>query len=121
MYSKDDINKLYREIAASIDISDDMFTAAVDEYESLGKWIDENTPQYQISIYPQGSFGLGTVVKPITDEDDYDLDIVCQFKEQYGLTAILRISVDAGMLSMRKFRTFIWMLFLHTQMQSLKG
>ena len=65
MYSKDDINKLYREIAASIDISDDMFTAAVDEYESLGKWIDENTPQYQISIYPQGSFGLGTVVKPI--------------------------------------------------------
>lgn len=66
MYSKDDINKLYREIAASIDISDDMFTAAVDEYESLGKWIDENTPQYQISIYPQGSFGLGTVVKPIT-------------------------------------------------------
>ena len=87
MYSKDDINKLYREIAASIDISDDMFTAAVDEYESLGKWIDENTPQYQISIYPQGSFGLGTVVKPITDEDDYDLDIVCQFKEQYGLTA----------------------------------
>ena len=87
MYSKDDINKLYREIAASIDISDDMFTAAVDEYESLGKWIDENTPQYQISIYPQGSFGLGTVVKPITDKDDYDLDIVCQFKEQYGLTA----------------------------------
>lgn len=44
MYSKDDINKLYREIAASIDISDDMFTAAVDEYESLGKWIDDSTP-----------------------------------------------------------------------------
>lgn len=28
MYSKDDINKLYLEIAASIDISDEMFTAA---------------------------------------------------------------------------------------------
>ena len=40
MYSKDDINKLYREIATSIDISDDMFTAAVGEYESLGKWRD---------------------------------------------------------------------------------
>ena len=87
MYSKDDINKLYREIATSIDISDDMFTAAVSEYESLGKWIDKNTPKYRISIFPQGSFGLGTVVKPITDADDYDLDLVCQFEEQYGLTA----------------------------------
>ncbi len=87
MYNKEDINKLYRDIATSIDISDDMFSAAVDEYMSLGKWIDENTPKYRISIYPQGSFGLGTVVKPITDDDDYDLDLVCQFEEQYGLTA----------------------------------
>ena len=87
MYSKDDINKLYRDIAISIDISDDMFQSAVDEYTSLGRWINKNTPEYQISIYPQGSFGLGTVIKPITDEDDYDLDLVCQFEEQYGLTA----------------------------------
>ena len=47
MYSKDDINKLYLEIAASIDISDEMFTAAVSEYESLGKWIDKNTPKHR--------------------------------------------------------------------------
>lgn len=51
MYNKEDINKLYRDIATSIDISDDMFSAAVDEYMSLGKWIDENTPKYRISIY----------------------------------------------------------------------
>ena len=50
MYNKEDINKLYRDIATSIDISDDMFSAAVDEYMSLGKWIDENTPKYRISI-----------------------------------------------------------------------
>lgn len=87
MYSKDDINKLYREIATNIDISDDMFQSAVNEYQALGKWIDENTPAYRISIYPQGSFGLGTVVKPISNADDYDLDIVCQFEERYSLTA----------------------------------
>ena len=28
----------------------------------------------------KGSFALGTVVRPITNADDYDLDIVCQFK-----------------------------------------
>lgn len=87
MYNKDDLNRLYREIATSIDISDDMFQSAVNEYQALGKWIDENTPKYRISIYPQGSFGLGTVVKPITNDDDYDLDIVCQFEDRYSLTA----------------------------------
>lgn len=39
MYSKDDINKLYREIATNIDISDDMFQSAVNEYQALGKWL----------------------------------------------------------------------------------
>lgn len=87
MYSKDDLNALYRTIAANIDISDEMFDAAEREYTDLGKWIDEETPDYKISIFPQGSFGLGTVIKPISNEDDYDLDIVCQFAKSYGLSA----------------------------------
>src|SRR5690554_7797512 len=28
-------------------------------------------------VYPQGSFELGTVIKPMTDGDEYDIDIVC--------------------------------------------
>lgn len=87
MYTKDSINKLYRDIAVSIDISDEMFENAEEVYKELGKWVDENTPLYDISIYPQGSFGLGTVVKPISNADDYDMDVVLQFAHQYGLTA----------------------------------
>lgn len=87
MYSKDSLNNLYRLISSNIDISDEMFDAAEEEYKKLGKWIDNETPDYQISIYPQGSFALGTVVRSISNEDDYDLDIVCQFEKSYGLTA----------------------------------
>ena len=87
MYTKDSLNNLYRMIASNIDISDKMFELAEEEYKKLGKWIDKETPEYQISIYPQGSFALGTVVRPISNEDDYDLDLVCQFEEKYGLTA----------------------------------
>ena len=29
-------------------------------------------------IYPQGSFLLGTIIKPVTDRDQYDIDLVCQ-------------------------------------------
>ena len=87
MYNKSDLNELYRTIAFNIDISDEMFDAAEKEYTNLGKWIDAETPDYKISIFPQGSFGLGTVIKPISNEDDYDLDIVCQFAKDYGLSA----------------------------------
>ena len=87
MYTKDSLNNIYRMIASNIDISDKMFDLAEEEYKKLGKWIDKETPEYQISIYPQGSFALGTVVRPISNEDDYDLDLVCQFEEKYGLTA----------------------------------
>lgn len=87
MYSKADLNVLYRKIATNIDISDEMFDAAEKEYTDLGKWLDDETPDFKISIFPQGSFGLGTVIKPISNEDDYDLDIVCQFAKSYGLSA----------------------------------
>ena len=87
MYTKTAINELYRRYAIAIDISDEMFEKAVGEYNALGKWIDQETPDYKISIYPQGSFALRTVVRPISDEDDYDLDLVCEFAQSYGLSA----------------------------------
>lgn len=87
MYTEENLNKLYEKIATSIDITEELFYKAEAEYIKLGEWIDAETPNYDILIYPQGSFSLGTVIKPINDTDDYDLDLVCQFAEQYGLTA----------------------------------
>lgn len=99
MYSKESLNDLYREIVHNIDISDEMFEAAETTYKDMGKWIDKQTPDYEISIYPQGSFALGTVVRPISNADDYDLDIVCQFKKKYGLTArALKVDVVKPLL-----------------------
>ena len=87
MYTKDQLNDLYERIVKTIDISNEMFDDAEKEYTDLGNWIDRVTPQYKISIYPQGSFALGTVIKPIDDSEDYDLDLVCEFERQYGLSA----------------------------------
>ena len=87
MYSKDQLNELYERIVKTIDISNEMFDVAEQEYSELGKWIDRVTPQYKISIYSQGSFALGTVIKPIDDSEDYDLDLVCEFERQYRLSA----------------------------------
>ena len=87
MYTKEQLNELYERIVKAIDISNEMFDVAEQEYKNLGDWIDQATPQYKIHIYSQGSFALGTVIKPIDDSEDYDLDLVCEFEQQYGFSA----------------------------------
>jgi len=87
MYTKDQLNDLYERIVKDIDISDELFDAAEKEYNALGSWIDRETLTYKVNIYPQGSFALGTVIKPIMGTDDYDLDLVCEFAQQYDLSA----------------------------------
>ena len=87
MYTKSELNSLYERVIKTIDISNEMFDVAEKAYKELGDWIDAKTPTYKIEIYPQGSFALGTVIKPICDSEDYDLDLVCEFASQYGLSA----------------------------------
>ena len=53
MYTKEAYNSLLKSTAQNIDISDEMFEAAEKTYKDLGKWIDQETPDYEISIYPQ--------------------------------------------------------------------
>ena len=100
MYTKEQLNDLYERIVKDIDISDELFDTAESEYKALGKWLDQETPAYKLGIYPQGSFALGTVIKPIKGTDDYDLDLVCEMEDQYGLTAEeLKVDVIKPLLS----------------------
>ncbi len=64
-------------LAENLSISNTMFEKAVQSYNSVGNWLDEGLPSYKVTILPQGSFNLGTVIKPINEEDDYDIDLVC--------------------------------------------
>lgn len=84
LFSLDEI--LYR-IVSNLDITDAQFQAAKDRYEAVGKWLDaENSPlaPFQPVIVPQGSFRLGTVIKPWTDADEFDVDLLCLLrKDEY--------------------------------------
>ena len=74
-----DIGYLLDEIAQSLDISNSLFEDAEKKYRAVGSWLGEgNSPLATFSpeIYPQGSFLLGTVIKPISDKDEYDIDLV---------------------------------------------
>ena len=71
------------QVAREIDIPPGKYKDAVDRYESVGRWLgDGECPECsgELSIYPQGSFPLGTVVRPIRNglEASYDIDLVCE-------------------------------------------
>jgi hypothetical protein len=85
-YSTKDIEHILRIVANRLDISDSLFKKAESEYRAFSEWVKQKT-DYDVSMYSQGSFALGTVIKPIDDADDYDLDLVCELAEDYGLTA----------------------------------
>jgi len=83
------MNKIYRtdisfildEIAKRLDITDSFFEEAEKRYKAVGVWLGEgNSPlaAYSPVIYPQGSFLLGTMTKPLGDKDEYDIDLVFQ-------------------------------------------
>ena len=70
-------------VAEDIDIAPSKYQQAVDRYKVVGHWLEgggypgcADAPD----IYPQGSFRLGTVVRPIRGgkEADYDIDLVCE-------------------------------------------
>jgi hypothetical protein len=74
-------DEILKQIAAELDISDSLYEQVVARYEALGKWLcrpESTVRRFDPEIYPQGSIELGTVVKPINDEDEYDIDLVCE-------------------------------------------
>lgn len=69
----DDLEKLVKRI----DITATMYKNAKEKYEAIAKYLNNNG--IEANIYPQGSFRMGTVVKPYNEssEKDYDLDVIC--------------------------------------------
>ncbi len=78
-----ELGKLLQQLAESLDISDAQYEAAVKHYEAVGDWLSKNDSPIVVhdpQIYPQGSFRLGTMIKPFNDADQYDIDLVCELK-----------------------------------------
>jgi hypothetical protein len=74
---------IVEELAASLDIPDSAYEKAEARYKDLGDYFDESDAKcapFGPHIYPQGSFRLGTVVRPLNDECEYDLDLGCRLR-----------------------------------------
>lgn len=73
------LGNLLSQIADELNITPTMHEKAVRSYEAVGEWLSKGIP-YDVKITPQGSMNLGTVVRPLSDADEYDVDLVCLLK-----------------------------------------
>jgi len=76
-----EFNRIFGELAKSLDITEEQHKAAVVSYEFVGQWLADPTSPlhpYEPQIVPQGSFMLGTMIKTVHEDDELDIDLVCQ-------------------------------------------
>lgn len=76
-------NRIIEEIAESIDIPESAYEKAEARYKDLGEWFGRKEArcyEFKPHIYSQGSFRLGTVIRPVNDDGEYDLDMGCRLR-----------------------------------------
>jgi hypothetical protein len=76
---KSNLDKVLKKITEALDITEYQYEEAEKHYKAVGKFLGEcpTISQYDPDIYPQGSFRLGTVVRPLLNGEEYDIDLVC--------------------------------------------
>jgi len=98
---KQQFSRVLANIADSLDISPTKYKEAIERFASLkkhlenGKYPDSNQlPE----VYIQGSFRLGTVIRPFKGgkDADYDIDVVCQLDQEKDYTEPENLKNDVG-------------------------
>jgi len=76
-----DHESFLEEVAKSIDITPAQHEDAVAKYTSIGEWLDRPESaldEYDPEIFPQGSFLIGTAIRPLDNREEFDIDLVCK-------------------------------------------
>lgn len=73
--------ELLRLVQQELDIPEGMADEAAAEFRRVAEWLAHPTSPlspYEPDLYPQGSFRLGTPVRPVDQDEDFDIDLVCR-------------------------------------------
>lgn len=78
---KNEVNQILEILGQQLDITPTEYEAAVKSYEAVGDWLskpESSIAKFKPEIWPQGSFMIGTMTRPVNDHDDLDIDLVCR-------------------------------------------
>jgi len=76
-------NVIFNHLIELLELPDSSYEKAARRYEDIGKWLNRSSSACRHNdphIFPQGSFRLGTAIRPIDDNEEYDLDLACDLR-----------------------------------------
>lgn len=76
-------NVVLKSILEKIELPDGAYEKAEKRYKDIGEWLhreDSSCLEYDPLVFSQGSFRLGTAIKPDSGEE-YDLDMGCNLRQ----------------------------------------
>ena len=71
------MTKLDELLKERINITPEMEKKAEEIYKETSEFLSNSLKKYSPDIFPQGSFKLKTIIRPVEDKDEFDLDFVC--------------------------------------------
>jgi hypothetical protein len=107
-------------LARSIDLTDRQYQDAIERYEAVGRFLADplgSLAIYKPKLVPQGSFRIGTVVRPDHEECEFDVDTTCWLMinlpdSQYRIKQLIayRLNKDANYQRMLREKHRCWRL-----------
>lgn len=83
MITDEQKKSIIKTILEKVELPPSAYEKAISRYEDLGEFFDRddsNIKIYQPHIFAQGSFSLGTAIRPLSGKEEYDLDLACKFR-----------------------------------------
>ena len=81
----DSLEKALLAVAEYLDLPSGMIKVVEKRYKSISEWIEREKSEvsnFSPKIYTQGSFAIGTVVRPLSEADEFDIDMVCELQRK---------------------------------------
>jgi Adenylyl/Guanylyl and SMODS C-terminal sensor domain len=100
MTSQKTYEELLEDLVEGLQVPEGRYEAAERSYKSVGEWLSRGASSLRASspqVYIQGSFRLGTAIRPISEDEHYDVDLVCELSVgKTGLTQFALKSAFGG-------------------------
>lgn len=79
-----ELGNIFMLLSQSLDITKTQYNNLVKSYDAVGKYLEADPifAPYHPVVTPQGSLRLGTIIQPINEDDDLDVDLVYRLIEK---------------------------------------
>lgn len=128
---REEFEKIILALGETLDITETQYNALVQSYNAVGSYL-KNDPElgvYDPLVSPQGSLRLGTIIQPVNEGDDMDVDLVFRLNDKHPewTQKTLKDKVGARLKSSSRYREMLddegkrcWTLLYRQDSDNLK-